>query len=68
MNVKGQREITYSITDITEGQAQALLTIACNDGELSSIDIKDGGEFGLEESLDNLRQALLAAGVNKKGT
>lgn len=68
MNVKGHKEITYSITNITEGQAQGLLTIACNDGELSSIDIKDGGEFGLEETLDSLRQSLLAAGVNKKGT
>lgn len=68
MNVKGQTETTYSITDITEGQAQGLLTIACNDGELSSIDIKDGGEFCLEETLNSLRQSLLAAGVKKKGT
>ena len=67
MNVKQNKIITYSITDITEVQAQGLLTLACNDGVLSSIDIKDGGEFCLAETLDNLRQALLTAGVQKKG-
>jgi hypothetical protein len=67
MNVNKKNEVTYSITDITEGQAQGLLTLACNDGGLSSIDIKDGGEFCLAETLDNLRQALLTAGVEKKG-
>ncbi len=60
MNVTNKTTKLFSILDITEQQAQDLLFIATNQETLNTL---SGSE---EETLNNLRQAFLAAGLTKK--
>jgi hypothetical protein len=60
MNVTNKTVRTYSITDITEDQAIDLLSIT----KLFPADVFSERE---EETIDNLRQALLSANVNLRG-
>ena len=57
MNVNNTVVRTFSITDITEDQARDLLRVSANEHEHYEDD--------LQETLNNLRQALLNAGVSK---
>jgi len=62
MNASNKTTKTFSLFDMTEDQAQDILTVACKlaDG--------DGYETTPEqkETFNNVRQALLAAGLTKK--
>ena len=59
MNVNKKTDVLYSILDITPTQAEDLLSICvCHEAEFSESE---------EETLSNLRQALLSAGIEKKG-
>lgn len=62
MNVKGHTETTYSLTGLTQAQAQELLEVACMDSEHVKLDVR---EPAIEETLNNFRQALLSAGVKR---
>jgi len=61
MNVTNKTEKTFSILDITENQANDLLTVACKladgDGYETTRDQK--------ETFNDMRQALLQAGITK---
>lgn len=68
MNVTNKTRKTFSILDITEEQAQDLLSVACK----IQTRPDDQGEYiqltGSEmETLNNFRKALLSAGLTKKG-
>ena len=61
MNVTNKTTRTFDIFDITEDQAQDLFEIAImyeHDGAISKSE---------KETLNNLRQAFLAAGLSRKG-
>lgn len=59
MNVTNKTTRLFSILDITEQQAQDLLNIStCHEDQYSESE---------NETLNNLRQAFLAAGLTKKG-
>ena len=55
MNVTKKTKVTYSLTDLTEQQAQDLLNI--------SAVHEDTYNESETETLDNLRQSLLSAGL-----
>ena len=55
MNVSKKTEVTYSLTDLTEQQAQDLLNI--------STLHEDTYNESETETLDNMRQTLLSAGL-----
>lgn len=68
MNVTNKTTRTFDLFDITEDQAQDLLSVACkiqtrpdDQGEYIQL---SGGEM---ETFDILRKALLAAGLTRKG-
>lgn len=67
MNVTNKTTRTFDIFDITEDQAQDLLSIACKKETPPGM---QGDYLPLTESevetLDNLRKAFLAAGITKK--
>ncbi len=58
MNVTNKTIRTFDILDITEAQARDLLNIAVNDGSTKITESE-------KETLNNLRQALLAVGITK---
>lgn len=58
MNVTNKTTRTFDILDITEQQARDLLSIAANDGSTKITESE-------KETLNNLRQALLTAGLTK---
>lgn len=60
MNVTGRTETHYSITDITEQQAQSILEIALTVQQ-------NENDFSLDEqeTANNMRQALLASGLKR---
>lgn len=59
MNVTNKTTRTFDILDITEDQAQDLLNIAaCHEDQYTENE---------NETLNNLRKALLAAGLTRKG-
>ena len=67
MNVTKKTEVTYSLTDLTEQQAQDLLTLAAKasvstppEGMKGIYIPVEAGEF---ETLNNMRQTLLSAGL-----
>jgi len=60
MNVTNKTTRTFDIFDITEDQAQDLLSISL---KLFPTELS-GSE---KETLNNLRKAFLAAGLTKKG-
>jgi len=61
MNVNEKTQKLFKITDITEDQAQALMNIACRACEKAPNNA-DPVEL---ETLNNLRQAFLSAGIQK---
>ena len=61
MNVTNKTTRTFDILDITEDQAQHLLTFA------TSAVIENVLDDDEKETFNCLRQALLAAGLTKKG-
>ncbi len=68
MNVTNKTTRTFDIFDITEDQAHDLLSVACKiqtrpDDQGAYIQLT-GSEM---ETLNNLRKALLATGLTKKG-
>jgi len=61
MNITNKTTKLFSILDITEDQAQDLFEVAImgeDDGDISKSE---------KETLNNLRQAFLAAGLKRKG-
>ena len=59
MNVTNKTVRTFAISEITEGQAQDLLSIAaCHEDQYNESE---------NETLNNLRQALLNVGVKPRG-
>ena len=60
MNVTNKTTRPFSVSEITEHQAQDLLSIAA----CFPADVFNESE---EETINNLRQALLNAGVKKRG-
>ncbi len=59
MNVTNKTVRTFTVSEITEDQAQDLLSIAhLHEDKFSERE---------EETLNNLRQALLTAGVKPRG-
>lgn len=67
MNVTNKTEKTFSILNITEAQAITLLMIAASDERAVKLEVVDGGEFAVEETLNNLRQSLMADGLTLQG-
>lgn len=70
MNVNKKEEVLYSICDVTPAQAQDLLTLSVKANQKCTIDGMKGSYIPIEpnelETLNNLRQALLEAGIKKK--
>ncbi len=68
MNINNKTTKLFSICDITEMQIQSLLTLACKP---QTIDGLKGTYLAVEpdelEMLNSLRQALLSAGMTKRG-
>ena len=61
MNVTNKTTKLFSILDITEDQAQDLFEIAIMGEDDDAI------SKSAQETLNNLRQAFLAAGLKRKG-
>ena len=61
MNVNKKTSTTYSLTHISEDEAQALLNIACRGCDKATPNA-DTIEL---ETLNNMRQAFLAAGLSR---
>lgn len=59
MNVTNKTTCMFTISELTEQQVRDLLFIATNEETLNTL---AGSE---EETLNNLRQALLNAGIKK---
>jgi len=59
MNVTNKTTKTFDILGLTEQQAQDLLFIATNEETINTLAGRE------EETLNNLRQALLEAGIKK---
>ena len=62
MNVANKTTRTFDIFDLTEEQAQDLLNLCIAAPEHLPMDILDDTT---QETLNNLRQALLEAGIKK---
>ena len=64
MNVTTKTTKTFAVTDLTEQQAQDLMNVACiiSDGDRKALALFEGEQ----ETMNNLRQALLQAGVTKQ--
>ena len=60
MNVKTETKTRYSITDLTEQQAQDLLQLAANAEGYVALDIQDES---IDETLNALRQSLMQSGL-----
>ncbi|MCK4962695.1 MAG: hypothetical protein KAS19_09415 [Anaerolineales bacterium] len=62
MNASNKTTKTFSLTDMTEDQAQDILTVACK--------LADGDGYettrGQKETFNSVRQALLTAGLTKR--
>ena len=69
MNVNKKTDVLYSIMDITPTQAEDLLTLSIKASLQTTIDGMKGFYLPVEpaelETLNNLRQALLSAGIKK---
>lgn len=67
MDVKVHNEKTYDLLGLTETQAKALLAVCLDDTELVRLDICDGGEHNIADTLNTTRQTLINAGVRPIG-
>lgn len=62
MNVKGRTETTYSITDMTEQQARDVLNVCV---AVQMPEFENEITLDQQETLNNMRQALLASGLQR---
>lgn len=70
MNVNKKVDVLYTIQNITQEQAENLLTLSVKASQQATIDGMKGfyipAELAELETLNNLRQALLDAGIKKE--